>query len=152
MYACIFELNNKSMSTFKIGGSSFPAFSGQGLHVNQRISTCHKKVGPIPLGIYYILDRQAGGLLGSFRDIYNDKREWFALYAIDGYIDDEMYCQQVKRGNFRLHPKGPYGLSEGCITIDDRTDFHRIAAMLRSSSTTVIPDVGLKAYGRVIVQ
>jgi hypothetical protein len=152
MYECSFELNNKAMSMFKVGATSFPAFSGRGDHVNRRISACHIGFGPIPPGLYYILDRKPGGLLDSFRQLYNDKSEWFALYANDGKIDDETYCNRVRRGEFRLHPKGLLGRSEGCVTIENRADFQRLGAMLRGSSTVVIPGASLKAYGRVIVK
>ena len=64
MYKCSFELNNKPMSTFKIGGLSFPAFSGLRSHANRIVSSCLSGVGPIPPGTYYIFDRGAG-LLGK---------------------------------------------------------------------------------------
>lgn len=151
MIDCIFELNNKPMSTFKCGPITFPAFSGLGSHANRRMSACHPNVGPIPPGTYYIFDRQPGGLLGPFRDLFSDKGEWFALYAIDGKIDDETYCDRVKRGNFRLHPKGALGVSQGCIVIEKLADFQRLRAILRGSPTILVPRVGLKAYGKVRV-
>jgi hypothetical protein len=152
MHQCTFELNNQPLSAFKIGAMSFPAFSGLGKHVNRRVSVCIPNEGPIPLGSYYIFARQPGGLLGPFRDLFNDKKEWFALYSIDDNIDDETYCQKVKRGNFRLHPKGPLGRSEGCITIEDPAHFRYLSAILKSSATIEIPQTGLKAYGRVVVK
>jgi len=109
MIDCTFELNGKPMSAFKCGATSFPAFSGLGEHVNRRTSACILNAGPIPPGAYYIFDRQSGGLLGPLRDLFTGRDIWFALYAIDNEIDDETYCKQVKRGLFRLHPKGPFG-------------------------------------------
>jgi len=103
------------MSTFKCGSTSFPAFSGLGEHVNRRASACILNTGPIPPGEYYIIDRQSGGLLGPLRDLFTGRDQWFALYAIDDKIDDEVFCDKVKRGLFRLHPRGPFGRSEGCI-------------------------------------
>ncbi len=123
MIDCSFELNDKPVSNFKMGALSFPAFSGLNEHVNRAISQCISNQGPIPKGDYYIFDRQSGGLFGPLMDLFNDKDEWFALYSIDNKIDDETYCEQVKRGQFRLHPKGRQGISQGCITIDDWTDF-----------------------------
>lgn len=74
------------------------------------------------------------------------------LYAQDETMEDERFCDDVKRGSFRLHPKGPLGRSEGCITIDGAHDFHYIQAMLRSAPPHSIPRSALKAYGRVWVQ
>lgn len=147
-----FELNNKPMSAFKSGAISFPAFSGLEEHRNSRISACMASVGPIPPGTYYIFDRQSGGLLAPLREMFNDKSQWFALYAVDGKIDDETLCNKVKRGAFRLHPKGIAGRSEGCITIDKVADFHHISAMLRGACQAEIPGSKLKAYGKVVVK
>ena len=105
MIDCSFELNGKPMSVLKCGAMSFPAFSGLGAHANRREFACNVGVGPIPPGTYYIFDRQSGGLFGALRDLLNGHGEWFALYAVDGKIDDETFCNEVKRGNFRLHPK-----------------------------------------------
>ena len=153
MYKCSFELNNKPMSAFKIGATSFPAFSGLRAHANRRVSICLAGFGPIPPGTYYIFDRQSGGVLGAFRDMFNDHSDWFSLYAIDGKIDDETYCNKVKRGSFRLHPKGAEGISQGCITIENRTDYHRLRAMLKGATPVAVPGgSSLKAYGKVVVR
>ncbi len=96
MIDCTFELNNKPMSIFRCGATPFPAFSGLGKHVNQWGSVCLASEGPIPLGNYYIFDRQVGGLLGPFDRLFGDRRDWFALYAIDSKIDDETYCDRVE--------------------------------------------------------
>lgn len=152
MIDCKFELNNKPMSTFWCGATQFPAFSGIGAHINRRASACHANAGPIPPGTYYIFDRQSGGLLGPFRDLFNDHSTWFALHAIDGKIDDETYCDQVKRGQFRLHPKGPEGISLGCITIESRSDFQRLRAILKGSTPVSVPGSTLEAYGKVVVR
>ena len=149
---CTFELNGKPMSALKCGAYSFDAFSGLGVHANRREYACHVSVGPIPPGTYYIVDRQSGGLLGPLRNMFNDRRDWFALYANDGKIDDITYCNKVKRGSFRLHPKGPLGISEGCITIESHGDFQRLRALLKGAAQTTIPGTGLKAYGKIIVR
>lgn len=148
---CSFELNDKPMSNFKMGAPSFPAFSGMNEHVNRVISQCIPNQGPIPKGNYYIIDRQSGGLFGPLKDLFNEKDEWFALYAIDKDIDDEVYCEQVKRGEFRLHPKGTYGISKGCITINDWTDYQVVRSLLKKTKTKIIPEVGLECYGKVRV-
>lgn len=152
MINCTFELNSKPMSALQCGASSFPAFSGFGSHANKREYACHASVGPIPHGAYYIFDRQSGGLLGPLRDIFSDRKDWFALYALDGKIDDATYCNKVKRGSFRLHPKGPLGISEGCITIETHGDFRRLTALLKGSAQVAIPGSDLKAYGKVVVR
>src|SRR5690606_8946848 len=121
-------------------------------HVNRRVSSCIPGTGPIPPGVYYIFDRQSGGLLGPLRDLFTGRDEWFALYADDGRIDDETFCKKVKRGEFRLHPKGTTGLSERCIVIDKKTDSMSLRAILKSSKQIAVPGIELKAYGRLVVR
>lgn len=140
------------MSSFEIGAASFPAFSGLDEYVNKRSAACIPGRGPIPPGVYYIFDRQSGGVLGPLRDLFTGRDEWFALYADDGRIDDETFCQRVKRGEFRLHPKGTTGRSEGCIVIDRKADFLNLRAILRGSLQIEVPGIGLKAYGRLVVR
>jgi len=152
MIDCKFELNGKPMSIFKCGATLFPAFSGLGEHVNNRISACVPNQGPIPPGTYYIIDRQSGGLLGPLRDLFTDRDTWFALYAIDEKIDDETFCNNVKRGLFRLHPKGPFGKSEGCVVINKESDFLFFRAILKNTSKSLIPDTELESYGRLVVK
>lgn len=152
MIECRFELNAKPLSTFWCGATKFPAFSGHSSHANRLVSACIPKLGPIPPGIYYIFDRQSGGLLGPLRDLFSGKNDWFALYAADERIDDETLCDKVKRGEFRLHPKGATGRSEGCIVIDKEADFFRLRAMLKSAKQISIPGIQLQAYARLVVQ
>lgn len=152
MIDCTFALNGKLTSIFKCAASSFPAFSGYGRHINQRGSACLLGAGPIPPGTYYIFDRQSGGVLGAFYDMFNDHSDWFALHAIDKKIDDETYCSKVKRGAFRLHPKGMRGISEGCIAIEKKTDFQRLRTILKGSPPIAVPGITLKAYGKVVVR
>lgn len=152
MLRCSFELNGKPMSMVKVYARQFPAFSGLGAHANRRELACHAGVGPIPPGLYYIIDRQSGGMLGSLRDLFSNKSNWFALYAADGKIDDETFCNKVKRGSFRLHPKGSLGISQGCITIDSRADFNNLRAHLKASSQITIPGSALMAYGQMTVK
>ena len=138
MIDCRFELNNKPMSIFWCGATRFPAFSGLGNHVNSRTSACNANAGPIPPGQYYIFDRQVGGLRGPFDRLFGERRDWFALYAVDGKIDDETYCDRVRRGEFRLHPKGDLGISLGCITIDRLTDFQFLRTILTSAKPSAV--------------
>lgn len=152
MHQCSFELNDQPMSAFQIGGSSFAAFSGLSPHINKKTAVCLANAGPIPTGTYYIVDRQSGGLLGPLLDRIKGKTDWFALYAIDSQIDDATYCKQVERGNFRLHPKGTYGISKGCIVIDKPSEFQHLQHILRSTKPTAIPGSKLLAYGKVVVR
>ena len=151
MIDCKFELNDKPMSTFWCGATKFPAFSGLGAHVNRRASMCILSQGPIPTGTYYIFDRQSGGLAGPLLDLFTGKDQWFALHAVDQQIDDETFCSEVKRGNFRLHPKGDRGISQGCITIDSKTDFQFLRTILKGTKQEAVPSSKFLAYGKVVV-
>jgi hypothetical protein len=146
-----FELNDQPMSAFKLGAFSFPAFSGFEENINQPSSVCLVNEGPIPIGRYYILDRQAG-ILQKIKGIFGGHSDWFALYAIDGRIDDEAFCNKVRRGEFRLHPKGTLGISRGCVTIENLADFQHIKTMLRGGRPSTIPNSSLKAYGILTVK
>jgi hypothetical protein len=81
MLQCSFKLNNKPMSEFKIGALSFPAFSGKDGYTNKPSLMCTAGYGAIPIGRYYIFDRQSGGILGPLKDWLdmngNIKSEWF---------------------------------------------------------------------------
>lgn len=152
MIECTFELNGKPMSLLKLNSLQFPAFSGLGKHANRREFACTPSIGPIPPGIYYILDRQTGGRLGPLRELFSGRSDWFALYGADGKIDDEIFCNAVKRGNFRLHPQRVGGVSQGCITLETAADFNRLRAHLKASKQVDIPGSTLQAYGRVTVK
>ena len=84
--------------------------------------------------------------------MFNDKRDWFALYANDDEIDDETWCEQVKRGQFRLHPKGRMGISQGCIVIEHSKDFQSLSAMLKNSEPRTITGTEIRALGKVTVK
>ncbi|WP_175763215.1 DUF2778 domain-containing protein [Burkholderia ambifaria] len=148
MYICTFELNGESMSQFEIAGRAFPAFSGLGQHTNKRAFMCLPDQGPLPVGTYYIVDRESGGTLGWLWDIAKSRDKWFALYADDGRIDDETFCQGVKRGGFRLHAGRR---SEGCITIANSADFNVIRGFLTGKNSH-IPSTNTRCYGKVIVK
>jgi len=132
-----------------IGGLWLPAFSGDGEYRNRRLYMCLPNNGPIPVGTYYIVDRRSGGRLGGINDAL--KRDWFALYAKDKVVDDERWCAGVQRGQFRLHPKGPRGLSQGCITLERQEDFVRLRDLLRCTTRETIPGTDLTTYGMLVV-
>jgi len=152
MVECTFTLNGLPMSELKCGTRSFPAFSGLGGYVNKRMNACTAGFGAIPPGTYYIVDRQSGGVLSTLRDTINHRRDWFSLLADDGKIDDETICDRVQRGQFRLHPKGPLGISEGCVVIDDIHRFHELRGVLKSTAEQKILGTDIVTYGRLLVR
>lgn len=149
---CTFKLNGQPMSAITVRSRSYPAFSGMGKDANKKASACIKGAGPIPPGTYYIVDRPTGGLFGDIRAWLGNKGEWFALFADDGSVDDSTLCDRVFRGNFRLHPKGPLGRSEGCITVNTAEDFGAIRDQLKACPLESIPNSQLKAYAKVVVE
>ncbi|CAJ9739173.1 Protein of uncharacterised function (DUF2778) [Burkholderia pseudomallei] len=81
----------------------------------------------------------------------SDHTKWFMLWNRD--TGDSTYVGKVKRGAFRLHPIGPMGLSEGCITVTNTARFERFAAFLRQKGADLtVPGTNLKAYGTVEVK
>jgi len=153
---CSFRLNNKPMSEFVIGANRFPAFSGKVPYVNKPDFACIPELGAIPIGSYFILDRESGGRLRWFRELFNDKKDWFSLYADDGKVDDKTLCEhlgkQIERGEFRLHPKGTFGISQGCIVIESTADFYRARGILRTGTPKSIPGSSLFAWAKVKVE
>ena len=139
------------MSEFHCGAHRFPAFSGLSSYINKRSTACAAGFGAIPPGAYYIVDRESGGILGSIRDKLNHRADWFSLLADDGKIDDERICDQVTRGKFRLHPKGPLGISQGCIVINNHQDFMILRGLLKGGGRQEIKGTSVLAYGKVIV-
>ena len=121
-------------------------------------ATAVQKEGPLPTGTYFIVDRQSGGRLAWFSDLWRDMRagtkrsEWFALYRNDGTIDDWTFIHGVRRGNFRLHPSGWWGVSEGCITLPSVGQFHKLRQFLKAQPTANIPGTLIDYYGTVTVQ
>ncbi|MDR2017765.1 MAG: DUF2778 domain-containing protein [Syntrophobacterales bacterium] len=65
---------------------------------------------------------------------------------MDNRIDDEVFCNGVRRGEFRLHPGGSPGRSSGCVTLPNSGDFrmlrHRIIAQ-----RCIIPGHNFEVYG-----
>ena len=130
-----------------IAGFSFPAFSGLGESRNQRTHMCLPNQGPIPVGTYYILDRQT-----VWYQIREDRKSgWFALYAKDRVVDDERYCAGVLRGQFRMHAKSGHGISKGCITLELESDFALLHRLLEATTMERIPGTKWMSYGTVVV-
>ena len=75
--------------------------------------------------------------------------DWFALWRNDWGIDDYTWIENIKRGNFRLHPGV---ISEGCITLPHDTDFSILRNALLGTQKMDVPCMReLKAYGTMEV-
>ncbi|TKC91504.1 DUF2778 domain-containing protein [Trinickia terrae] len=59
--------------------------------------------------------------------------------------------RKVCKSQFRLHPKGHLGISEGCITIENMNDWTRIRAIFSDAPKVSVPGSALKAYAELIV-
>ena len=151
MVNCTFILNGMPFTTFTYDGRRCTAFSGNGPHRNNPGSENVPNNGPIPTGRYYIVDRQSGGTLGPLLDWIADRDIWFALWREDGALDDQTFVDGVRRGEFRLHPKGPRGISLGCITLEYRSEFDLMRAYLLAQPVSHIPSTRTRTYGTVDV-
>ncbi|WP_262144388.1 DUF2778 domain-containing protein [Serratia ficaria] len=156
---CVFYLNSQRMSTLVCRGfGSVSAFSGNGADRNRPESAAVPFDGPLPKGEYFIVDRESGGRLGWVRDAFQDtlagthRAGWFGLYRNDGVIDDFTFINGVKRGHFRLHPTGRFGISEGCVTLPDVVQYYRLFKFLKSQKMMPIPGSPLFHYGRITVK
>ncbi|HIB8955246.1 TPA: DUF2778 domain-containing protein [Enterobacter ludwigii] len=153
-----YALNGLPTSILTVAGiGNFPAFSGQMYGRNNVTMSSRKDIGPIPPGRYFIVNRQSGGRLGAITDFElknfygTDRSVWFALYKEDWQIDDSVFVEGVKRGAFRLHPVGPRGLSEGCITLCQQSDFDYLKEALMNTTMMPVPCSSFKAYGTITV-
>ena len=153
-----FPLNGMPTSVLSVAGvGNFPAFSGQKYGRNNVTMASREEIGPIPPGRYFIVGRGSGGRLGAIRESMlknfygTDRSTWFALYKQDWQIDDSVFVEGIKRGSFRLHPIGPRGLSEGCITLTSQSDFDYLSKALHKTTMMPVPCTSFKAYGTITV-
>lgn len=143
------------------GVGTFLAFSGNGAYRNRGACGMIPKEGPVPAGKYWTVDPPEGGfrsqLKAGMSDIYNHyvsgatfrHSEWFAIWRDDWAIDDYTWIENVKRGNFRLHPGV---ISEGCITLPHDSDYAMLRnALLRTQKIEVPCMKQLMAYGTIEV-
>ncbi|RDS80188.1 DUF2778 domain-containing protein [Dyella monticola] len=152
-----YTLNRQNMSILHVPGlGDFAAFSGDGKGRNNPDGIAWKDSGAIPPGAYYVVNRQSGGYLSQARNFFYEqfdlpnKSEWFALWQCA--LCDSQNVNGVTRGNFRLHPRGPMGVSLGCVTVDKKCDFEKISGYLRSRDPDLpIPGSSLKAFGTLEV-
>ncbi|WP_369834613.1 DUF2778 domain-containing protein [Cronobacter dublinensis] len=157
-----FTINNADFSPLLIYGvGTFMAFSGDSTYRNRGGCVALPDKGPLPPGRYLIVDRPQGGAGSRIRtqviDAWNsvagvpsDHTQWFALYRADGLLDDYTWINEVKRGNFRLHPVGGQGLSLGCITLQHSSDFALIRDALLATNKVVMSK-GILTYGEIEV-
>ncbi|RAU49648.1 MULTISPECIES: DUF2778 domain-containing protein [unclassified Pseudomonas] len=151
---CTYVLNGEPISRLVCDGISYEAFSGDSAsYVNDvRFQDVVKK-GPLPLGKYYILDRESGGLMGVAGQSLNDffagtnRSTWLSLYRDDGVIDDQTIINNTQRGAFRIHPVGPRGISEGCVTLTSGIGFEELRRNIRNRSGAIIPGRDIRYYG-----
>ncbi|MFS2221186.1 DUF2778 domain-containing protein [Pantoea sp. B65] len=156
---CYFKLNGRHMSEMVCNGfGTVFAFSGNREDRNQPTSTAIPFDGPLPQGEYFIVDRESGGRLSRIRDFMQDtlagtyRAGWFALYRNDSVIDDYTFINGVRRGHFRLHPVGRFGVSEGCITLPNVMQYYHLWQYLKSQQMERVPGSSLYHYGRVQVR
>ncbi|HUB16783.1 MAG TPA: DUF2778 domain-containing protein [Acetobacteraceae bacterium] len=153
---CTFNLNNQPFSALICGSQKYQAFSGDMDGRNNPGKAAVANVGPIPPGMYYIVDRPVGGrfpwLEAEIHDLISgsEREHWFALYA-KGTLSDFTFVQGIRRGNFRLHPVGRLRLSEGCITLTSTMDFDALSKYLLGQPVTYIPGTKIRYYGTVTV-
>lgn len=158
MIKCTFHLNGKSLSNLSCPGIGFfPAYSGNaGVHRNNPNSVKIPNIGPLPPGKYYIVSRPTGGLRTVISDWAaskysgSDRALWFALFREDDEINDWTFIDKVERGNFRLHPAGYRGISEGCITLASPGHYEIVRSALLKTSTKLVSS-SLTAYGTIQV-
>lgn len=151
MVTCYFYLNGERFTDFFYDGVPCRAFSGNGTYRNKPSSGAVPNNGAIPVGRYYIVDRQSGGTLGPLKDFFTGRDEWFALYRDDGSVDDETFVNGVRRGEFRLHPIGPARTSLGCITLQFEREFDAMRRALLATAASTIPSTSTTTYGIVHV-
>ncbi|MDR5763572.1 MULTISPECIES: DUF2778 domain-containing protein [unclassified Caballeronia] len=159
-----FVVDNTLRATLTVlGVGVFQAFSGDGIYKNRGGCTAVPDAGPIPEGKYWIVARPTGGVASQaqawMKDLWNDwvrnspsnHGEWFALYRDDGSVDDWTWINGVRRGNFRLHPRGGAGISLGCITLESWADFQRLRHALLHTPKISVRAGRIEAYGWIEV-
>jgi hypothetical protein len=72
---------------------------------------------------------------------------------MQGSHSDHLSVDGVTRGAFRLHPEGPMGISEGCVTICKGTDpnFDSLRQQLLSTPMGKVPGTDTVYYGKLYV-
>lgn len=158
-----FVLNGADYAPLSFPGiGTFLAFSGSGSNRNRPGCSNVPTLGPLPVGKYWVVDREQGGIfsqgLAASKDFYNKlfrgaqfgHSDWFALYRDGIGLGDYTWIEGVQRGNFRLHPGM---VSEGCITLKNNSDFALLRGRLMTTSLINVPCMrNLKARGYIEVK
>lgn len=153
---CTFILNNQPFSWLTCDGRRYLAFSGMLTGLNNAAQANVPNVGPIPPGLYYIVDRPLGGrfpwLELKISDLVSgsEHEHWFALYAKET-MSDFVFVQGIRRSLFRLHPAGWLNHSEGCITVENPKDFDALRGYLLREPARYIGGTKIRYYGIVKV-
>lgn len=77
-------------------------------------------------------------------------RSMVCALSPDSQIDDISFIDGVERGNFRLHPAGKSGISDGCITLPSHADYAILLEALLSTPSVMVT-AQLKAFGTIQV-
>lgn len=158
MLICRFEINNSKKSAKLIcpGIGTFDAFTGMDPYTN-RFECAHITYAPIPPGSYWIVDRPVGlikklkkGVGIKLKPTLKD--DWFALFRVDNKIDDFTTYNSNERSLFRLHPKVGSGVSLGCITLTNKSQFDFLRAKLLNQEPMNIPSSSIRTYGIILVR
>lgn len=152
---CTYVLNGEPLSRLVCDGVAYDAFSGDvaGNYVNDKRYQAVPEKGPLPLGRYYILDRESGGRIGwlkqPLKDLIarTDRSEWLSLYRDDDVIDDQTSVNNIVRGAFRIHPVGPMGVSQGCVTLTSKLAFDSLRKYIHDRNGEVLPGTEIRHYG-----
>jgi hypothetical protein len=156
---CTFRLDGRATSTLQCSGfGPVAAYSGTGWGRDNPRATDRRNIGPLPVGTYYIVDRESGGMFGWARDLWSeygwgssDRTKWFALW--NPRSGDTTMIHGVRRGNFRLHPEGQMRVSEGCITVVSHHEFDQLRRYILARGPDLpVPGSTLMAYGTVEVE
>ena len=141
------------------GVGTYSVFSGVKPYTND--PNCSYMINSaIPVGRYWIVERPEGSFVNKARARIWDRMtgnrhdEWFGLFS-EQTMSDTVFIQGTSRGSFRLHPIRPNGsgISQGCITFFNPTDFQIVRRAILSTKKTMIRrgNLQLSVYGRVDV-
>lgn len=153
--------DGKRVKLICYGVGSFDVLSGMDIYINNPDCSDIEKAA-IPPGTYWIVDRPEGSFANQVRaealdliHLYkNHHSQWFGLYSSQT-MDDFVYVNGARRGNFRLHPLNTdgSGISWGCVTLYNASEFQILReALLRVKKVRVPGGKGLMAYGRIDVR
>lgn len=129
-------------------GTTYSVFSGTGEHINNPDSTDLVNIGPLLAGEYYVVDRSQGGFFGRLWSRLSGRDEWFALYRVDGKIDDLTVVNGVERGLFRAHAGTR---SAGFVTFRSAQQFADFRQQILQSPNGTIPGTDIVFYGTITV-